>query len=280
MVILLIDGNNLLYRALSIAPFQRFKTSSGMFTGGVFGVLNSLFKYVRLFKPDEIYWVWDGKRSERRMQLYEDYKGQREYDKELLTKFNHQQQVSNKVLKHLGVKVICLKKEADDVIAKILSLKDFDKAYIVSTDKDYVQLVSSKVLLYSPIEDKIYSPDVVEKKFGVRPEYYVFLKALMGDPSDNIRGVAKYGKKVLKKLVKEGKSFEEIYDELLEKYGTDFETNMALIDFAREEFSDEEVKFLKDILDKEVNRNLDLVLHQLNALELRGLSKRLFKVWK
>ena len=109
-------------------------------------------------------------------------------------------------LKCLPVKVVSINKvEADDIIAymsKDMAKRFNTKSYIVSSDRDFLQLVDDNVTVYRPIEREFYSPDTVQEKFGIVPENFIHYKVLLGDASDKVPGVKGLGKKgVLKRFL-------------------------------------------------------------------------------
>ena len=111
-------------------------------------------------------------------------------------------------LKCIPVKTVALDKvEADDIIAylsKHITLLDPEnKAFIVSSDKDFIQLTTDQITVYRPIEKDYYTRDVVFKKFGVLAENFIVYKTLMGDASDKIPGIKGLGQKKLQKLFPE-----------------------------------------------------------------------------
>jgi 5'-3' exonuclease len=123
-------------------------------------------------------------------------------------------------LKTLPVKTISLPRvEADDIIAYLsseLPIKPEDRAFIVSSDKDYLQLVTEKVIVYRPIEKEYYTTDTVKEKFNVPPHNFLLYKLLMGDNSDGITGIKGLGPKGLFKkfpeLAERDLSFDDLID--------------------------------------------------------------------
>jgi 5'-3' exonuclease len=120
----------------------------------------------------------------------------------------------------LPVKTICLSRvEADDVIAYLsstLPTKPEDRAFIVSSDKDYLQLITEKVIVYRPIEKEYYTTDTVKEKFNVNPHNFLLYKLLMGDNSDGITGIKGLGAKKLFKLFPELATQDISFDDLLD----------------------------------------------------------------
>jgi 5'-3' exonuclease len=123
-------------------------------------------------------------------------------------------------LKTLPVKTVSLPRvEADDIIAYLsstLPTKPEDRAFIVSSDKDYLQLVTEQVIVYRPVEREYYTESVVKDKFGVNPSNFLLYKLLIGDNSDGITGIKGLGPKGLFKkfpeLAIDDLSFEDLLD--------------------------------------------------------------------
>jgi 5'-3' exonuclease len=123
-------------------------------------------------------------------------------------------------LKTLPVKTVSLPRvEADDIIAYLSSTlltKPEDRAFIVSSDKDYLQLVSEQVIVYRPIEKEYYTTDTVKEKFNVTPHNFLLYKLLMGDSSDGVTGIKGLGAKGLFKKFPEIATQDLSFDDLIE----------------------------------------------------------------
>ena len=123
-------------------------------------------------------------------------------------------------LKTLPVKTVSIDKvEADDIIAHLCTVvpKDpKDKVFIVSSDKDFIQLVNENVIVYRPMEKEYYTEDTVREKFNMSPSNFIIYKTLMGDNSDKVKGVKGLGEKKLQKLFPELRekdvTLDDIYD--------------------------------------------------------------------
>jgi 5'-3' exonuclease len=123
-------------------------------------------------------------------------------------------------LKTLPVKTVSLPRvEADDIIAYLsstLPTQPEDRVFIVSSDKDYLQLVSDKVIVYRPIEKEYYTTDTVKEKFNVTPHNFLLYKLLMGDNSDGVTGIKGLGSKGLFKRFPEIATRDLSFDDLLD----------------------------------------------------------------
>ena len=212
--VILIDGNNIAYRAFYAIP-DSISTSSGIITNAVLGFTNMLLKLIEEQHPDTIVCAFDSKIPTFRHKIFDRYKINR---KKMPTELSSQFPLIKEVLDAFNI--IYLEKdgfEADDILAGIVnSIKDeFNQIIIVTGDKDILQLVSGNIKVMAikkGITDTvIFDRLKVEEKFGVKPENMKDLLALMGDNSDNIPGVPGIGPKTARLLVKKYGCLEEIY---------------------------------------------------------------------
>ena len=204
----IIDGYALLFRAHFALIRNPLITSYGLNTSALFGFVNQLFKLIRNENPDYFACAFDSKGKTFRHDMYKDYKANRpEMPEELQLQLPHLWEILEAmnipVLKKVGV-------EADDIIGTLAVNADKDglDTYIVSGDKDFMQLINDHIFLYAPgtkraPEPIIYDSIKVEKKWGVPPEMIIDLLGLMGDSSDNVPGVAGVGEKTAVKLIKQ-----------------------------------------------------------------------------
>ena len=169
-------------------------------------------------------------------------------------------------LKCLPVKTLSLDKvEADDIIAylsDILPSKHNSQVFIVSNDKDFVQLVNDKVTLYRPAEKEYYTPQTVKDNFGILAENFIIYKTLLGDQSDKVEGVKGLGQKgILKKfpeLAERHISFKELIEICVAKHKEHvtysrvvfdverLEKNYRIMDLANPLMDDNDKEFLQE----------------------------------
>jgi DNA polymerase I len=202
--LLLLDGHSLAFRAFYALP-EDLQTSDGTFTNAVYGFTAMLIKLLQDEKPDFIAATFDSGRSKERTEEFSDYKGNRG---EAPDTFSSQMPLIFEVLKVMQIPIYALDgHEADDIIAylaKCAAGEDVD-VRIVTGDRDFFQIVDDRIhVLYNRrgISDIVeMDPKAVEAKYGVPPSKYVELKALEGDPSDNLPGVPGVGTKTAAKLV-------------------------------------------------------------------------------
>ena len=210
----LIDGMAQIYRAHFAMIKNPLITKDGRHTSAIFGFMNSLFKLLREENPDYIAVVLDSKEPTFRHELYTEYKATREKMPDELVE---QLEPLYNVISHTNIPI--LKKpgyEADDIIGTLV--KKAEQAglitYMVTGDKDMMQLVSEMTFMYSPGNSfkptTIYDKIKVKEKWGVEPEGIIDMLALVGDSSDNVPGVDGVGPKTAKKLLDEYKDIETI----------------------------------------------------------------------
>lgn len=212
---IIFDGHNLAYRiinALRNIPDQ-LTDSEGRSTALVFGVLRSLAAFKKRFERAQLYVVWDGSKQ-RRVKLYPDYKaGRPEHSQDTYSEMSRLQAM----LPLFGIsQVHNPEEETDDIIACLLKNKLSGKRnIIVSTDRDFLQLVTYTDLLLVPKQgsrpETLYDPDKVVAEYGVPPRLMVHLRALSGDTSDNLPGVPRVPRKVLAALLTTHGSINGIY---------------------------------------------------------------------
>lgn len=216
--LVLVDGSALIFRAYFAIPAS-FATTSGLHTNAIFGFATMFRKLFAGKKPDYGVVVFDSAAKTFREEKYADYKAQRQ---EMASDLVEQLPWIDKVVECNRFPRLRMDGyEADDVIgtlAKRGAEQGMD-VVIVSGDKDFAQLVSDRVRMFDPMRDVTYDPELVRKKWGVRPDQIVDLFALMGDAIDNIPGVAGIGQKGAATLLEKYGSVEAIYASLGELKG-------------------------------------------------------------
>lgn len=210
----IIDGYAILYRAHYALIRNPLITSYGFHTSALFGFTNQLIKIIKDENPDYLVCAFDSKEKTFRHKIYSDYKANRpKMPEELQNQIPHLWELLD------GMNIPVLRKpgyEADDIIGTVTEsvLDKKIESFIVSGDKDFMQLINDKVFLYTPGKRNsapdIYDKDGVIKKWGLPPEKIIDLLALMGDSSDNVPGVAGVGVKTAVKLLKEYDNIESV----------------------------------------------------------------------
>lgn len=215
--ILVIDGNSIANRAFyGIRPLT---TNSGLHTNAVYGTVNILLKNIEKIAPDYAAVAFDLKSPTFRHKLFAEYKaGRHAMPDELREQFPYIKDACTK----LGLAVLSLEGyEADDIIGTVSNFANTDddlKAYVLTGDRDSLQLITENVsvLLAGNADTTLMDIPAFVDKYGVAPDTFVDIKALMGDSSDNIPGVPGIGEKTALKLISENGSLDKIYGNLNE----------------------------------------------------------------
>ena len=210
--VMLIDGMNLFIRVFSAIPTTN---EDGVHVGGIVGFLRSLAFNINMIRPTRIIVVFDGKGgSNRRRKIFPQYKMGRKMSYRLnrannyLTRDEEQQMMIrqlNRVVEYLECLPVSIMNmeniEADDVIGYLSKhIYKNNKTTIVSTDKDFLQLVDKTTNVYSPTKKIMYDEDKVFEEYGIHPSNFLLFRMFDGDKSDGIPGVNGIGKKTLIKL--------------------------------------------------------------------------------
>ena len=209
--ILIIDGLNTFIRAFVVVPTVN---ENGTHVGGITGFLMSIGYAIRNIKPTRVIICFDGKGgSQRRRKLFPDYKATRRV-KHRMTRINEfnsvddervamaqQIQRLSQYLEQLPVSVMSIENiEADDSMAYI-SQQVYPKSQciIMSTDKDFLQLIDDRVQVWSPTKKKFYFKDTIKEEFSLDSKNFLMYRVITGDSSDNIPGIRGAGTKTLQK---------------------------------------------------------------------------------
>ena len=216
--ILLVDGNNLIFRSYYATAYNGviMRNSKGFPTNALYGFINMMNRIIREEKPEYILVAFD-KGKTFRHESYEEYKaGRSDTPDDLKMQFP----VAFEVLDAMGIKYHRMDYyEADDIIGTLSYQAHIDKNFdceIISSDKDLLQLIEDDVwvrMLKSNDFIKMDREKFIET-YEVEPIRMIDLKALMGDPSDNIPGVAGIGEKTAIKLIKEYDSIDNLYNNI------------------------------------------------------------------
>ena len=200
--LLIVDGNSILNRAFyGIRPLY---TKENIPTNAVYGFINILKKHIDNLKPDYLACAFDLKGPTFRHEMYDGYKANRHPMPDDLAA---QLPWAKRTARAMGFTVIeCQGYEADDVLGTVAGMADREgdiQSYILTGDRDSLQLITDKtsVILVKTKEDIVFDRESFFAEYGVTPEGYIHVKALMGDSSDNIPGVSGIGEKTAFKLI-------------------------------------------------------------------------------
>lgn len=214
MRLLVIDGNSIVNRAYyGIRPLT---TKDGQFTQAIYGFLNMLLKIKNEENPEAVAVAFDLKAPTFRHKAYSGYKANR---KGMPQELASQMPPLKELLSLLGYKIVtCEGYEADDILGTFADAceKSGDECVIATGDRDSLQLVSDKtsVHLCTNKQDILYTPEKITEEYGVTPKELIEIKAIQGDISDNIPGVAGIGPKGAGELIRKYHSVEYIYEHI------------------------------------------------------------------
>ena len=301
--ILVVDAMNMLIRSFSLLKAMN---PSGAHVGGLVGFLRSLGYVTRIFDPTRVIIVWDGKGgSGNRKNIDPNYKAQRAtsrithwglYDtKEQETEaLIGQLYRTQDYLDCLPVHQITMDKlEADDImawIAKKASKSSVKKCTIVSSDKDFLQLVDDTIEVYAPVKKKTFTKDNIFDELKVLPENYNVVKALLGDNSDNLQGVKGLGIKTIvsefPKLLEAKTDLDYVYNVSEEKlegkkifakiiHNWDrVLTNFELMDLHISALDDNEKQYVNEVINSELpSLQTGAFLRLLEQDKIEGITK-------
>ena len=197
---MVVDGHSLAYRAFFALPVDNFTTKDNQHTNAIYGFLSMLVNLIKAEKPTHLAIAFDTSRHSFRTDEYPEYKATRS---ETPQEFRGQIPLLQDCLAAMSIPVLTQEGvEADDILAT-LAKQGAEEGYdvlVVSGDRDTIQLVNEEVtLLYPSVQGvsqlKRYDPATVVERYGVRPEQYPDIAALVGETSDNLPGVPKVGEK-------------------------------------------------------------------------------------
>jgi len=275
--VLMIDGLNLFFRNFAMLNMVN---PDGVHIGGLGGFFRSLGALIRQIQPTQVYVIFDGAGSANaRKNLLPEYKSGR--DLQRITNWEafdnledeHDAKVDQIVriiqyLKTLPVKTLSIPKvEADDVIAylsNIIPQKPEDKVFIVSSDKDFLQLVNENIIVYRPMEKNYYTDQTIKEKYNMPAQNFILYKTLLGDNSDKVKGVKGLGEKGLYKkfpeLTERKMTLDDIYDICEQKYKDhvvyarviqhidELEKNYKIMDLSNPMLDENDKKYLSQVV--------------------------------
>lgn len=300
--IVLVDSLNTFIRNFTILKSMN---PGGHHIGGLVGFLRSLGYLVRTLDPTRLICVFDGRGSSmNRKNMNSEYKANREnmritnwgmFDSRAEEKESMSAQI-NRLEDYLEVLPVGLmtydKVEADDVISFIAQTKAAtgSRVTIVSSDKDFLQIVNKNIRVYAPIKRKVIDSDNIEEYLGMHPTNYLVAKALLGDHSDNLTGIKGLGKKSLVKFFPDlvdvpGKDLDYVYNiceeglksrKIFSKIIYDWdkvEMNYKLMDIQTPRLIDDEKEaILNDLDSQDLSLNTGAFLRYMEQDKIEGIT--------
>ncbi len=218
--LMLIDGHSILHRAYYGVP--DLTNAEGLHTNAVFGFLNIMFRLLDEEKPDYLAIAFDLGEPTFRHQMYKEYKANRN---PMPPELFEQVDLIKKVLASMEIPILTMAGfEADDILGTVAkqTQEKGEDVVVISGDRDLLQLADKKIKIRIPKTSKgvtevfNYYPEDVKQEYGVTPEEFIEVKALMGDSSDNIPGVPSIGQKTATAIIAAYHSIENAYAHLEE----------------------------------------------------------------
>jgi len=301
--ILVIDAMNMLIRSFSLLKAM---SPTGHHIGGLVGFLRSLGFVTRIFDPTRVIVVWDGKGgSANRKNIDPNYKANRAtsrithwglYD----TKAEETEALIGQLfrtkdyLECLPLQQIMMEKlEADDIIAYLAQQADKNnkKITIISSDKDFLQMVNKNIEVYAPVKKKVFTNDNIEDELKVIPENYNIVKALLGDNSDGLKGVKGLGIKTIVsqfpdlvtkpsmtldyvfQVCEDNLEGKKIFSKIIHEWDK-VETNYKLMNLHESVLDDNEKNTILDIVKEDIpDLQAGAFLHLLDNDKIEGVTK-------
>lgn len=216
--LLILDSNSIINRAFY--GIRTLNAPDGTPTNAVYGFLNILIKLITDHKPDYIVAAFDLKAPTFRHKLYSEYKANR---KGMPDELALQMPIMKDILAQMNIPILQLEGyEADDIIGTVsrICAENDIACFIATGDRDDLQLAGNNTTVVlastkmSQSVTELYDDNAVYEKYGVKPDEFIDVKALMGDTSDNIPGVSGIGEKTASKLISKYGSIENLYDNI------------------------------------------------------------------
>jgi len=217
MNLYLVDGNSYVYRAFY--AIKGLTNSKGFPTNAIYGFTTTLLKIIREKKPDGVAVFFDTPELTERHRIFKEYKAHRpETPGELVQQLPR----IREMIKAFNISIFEMPGyEADDLIGTVAKgiAKKAASVFIVTADKDMLQLVDENIRIYDPVKDRILDDKYVKEKFGLDPERVPEFMALTGDAADNIPGIKGIGEKTAKELLTTFKGLDELlsHPEMIKK---------------------------------------------------------------
>ena len=268
--LVLVDGSSYLYRAYFALAKANLRNPQGEPTGAIFGVMKMLHRLIQDYKPDYLACVFDAPHGSFREVLYPDYKAQRAaMPEELIAQIAPLHQI----IQGYGWPLLCVPQvEADDVIGTLARQGTLAglKVIISTGDKDMVQLLQESVMLIDTLKNEALTMASATEKYGIRPDQFIDYLTLIGDSSDNVRGVEKVGPKTAVKWLQQYQTLDDLIlhqQELSGVVGDNFRKAIPHLPLTK--------KILTILLDVPLTLNLeDLVFHPTTPTQLTPLLQR------
>lgn len=270
MKTLIIDGNNLVHRtwwtAKNQSKRQSIEDTEKIARLHIYFTLNAIFSYTNKFKPTKVVCVWDEKEDYQpnvRKEQLDGYKGNRSSD----STPHHQNDRIKEMLSCLGIaSIFPREREADDIVAYICKTFPGEKV-IISVDRDFLQLVDDKTILYDAIRKKEFVIETFAEDTGYTKSEWLNAKCILGDKSDNVPGIPRFGKAKVRKWLDGELSLTDEQEEIFTKNMTVFNLNEIMC-------HDSEKAYYQQQLDVKVDPRWSEFVAYSEEYELNNILKK------
>ena len=285
----IIDGMAQIYRAHYAMINNPLTTKDGRHTSVIYGFLNMLFKIIRDESPDYLVIAMDSKAKTFRHEMYDEYKANRP---KMPDEIAYQIPILKEIVGHLGVELIERPGyEADDIMGSLSKVAESNdvESYIVSGDKDMLQMVNDNIIVYAPGNrfkpTTKFKQEEVKNKMGVYPNRVIDLLSLIGDSSDNIPGVRGVGPKTAVKLIEQFDSLDKLIDNIdeikNERIKNLIKENVDSLSLSKKLVTikaDMDIAFSKEDFEFKSIKDKDNVIKMVNDFELSSIISSLEKL--
>ncbi len=270
MKTLIIDGNNLIHRTFWTAKTQSKRTGVEdplqIANFHIYFTLNAIYSYINRFKPTKTIVVWDEKveyQQNIRKEELSEYKGNRSKDNSP----HEQNDIIKGMLSNLGIpSIFPREREADDIVAYIC--KTFEgKKVIVSVDRDFLQLVNENTILFDPIRKREFVLETFEQDTGYTKTEWLNAKCLLGDKSDNVPGIPRFGKAKVRKWLDGELTLTNEQEDI-------FTRNMKVFDLREVMHHDSEKSYYQGQLDAKVTPEWSNFVAECEERDFKNILKK------
>jgi DNA polymerase-1 len=272
---LILDGNNILFRAYHILQTPQYV--KGVNVSVVSQFLKMVKSYIELHDPKNVFLIFDKRINNggNFRKTYVAYKENRLFDPKINEDISNCTALIQEIARGLGIKIILpWNLEADDVIAYLVGDANLEGTNIVVTsDKDMLQLVSATTSIYNTSKNNLITLENFEELVGIKLENFLTYKCILGDRSDNVPGVPKYGEVKSKRLA-EARNWETLSEEQLQIV----ERNKIILTLDKSyQHSDGELESYQEQLtqSKDISFDEDMVKYIIKEFNLYSLAKDL-----
>lgn len=270
MKTLIIDGNNLVHRtwwtAKNQSKRQGIEDSEVLARLHIYFTLNAIYSYTNKFKPTNVICVWDEKEDYQpnvRKEQLDGYKGNRSKD----STPHAQNDRIKELLSQLGIaSIFPREREADDIVAYICKTFKGEKI-IVSVDRDFLQLIDNETVLYDAIRKREFKLETFKEDTGYTKNEWLNAKCILGDKSDNVPGIPRFGKAKVRKWLDGELTLTDEQEEIFEK-------NLKVFDLREVMHHDSEKEYYQRQLDVNIEPNWSEFIKQCEQNELSNILKK------